>query len=344
MVLASCQRECGDKSRTRTLATVDDTPITEAELQLAIDETLAKDTGNVSPAARRKLLESLVATRAIALVAQKELSAAKLAEIERKVDAYRDDQLAKQYLEKHAPPEPVTDAMVEAYYREHLEELGAHVIRSYELLSTEQESAGAARTALIESFANAERETDWSKVASTLTKSGHAVRYDNGQLPAASVDPQIAGVIEGLKPGETSKPFFVRGLARAGWRCALSCVLAGDQLIGHARAPALDRAVRMQATAVLHADRELHPRRPRMRPQQTSSEVCRTHPRRLLPMRLLSYPRRSSLRGLGLLPILTSSFAEEVVTRLQSKLRTVRTPSSSAERVSSARKNGLQLA
>jgi hypothetical protein len=210
LLIVSCNRGCGaDEPEARTLATVDGTPITEAELQLALEETLGPKASEASSAARRKVLESLVATRAIALVARKELSAVDLAEIERKAESYRDDQLVRQYLDKHAPVPPVSDAMVEAYYREHLDQLGGHAVHSYELIASEHEAKGASRAALITALAKAERETDWRKVASDLTKAGHAVRYESGQLPAANVDQQVATVIEALESGQASKPFFV---------------------------------------------------------------------------------------------------------------------------------------
>ena len=206
----SCQRACGGQSPAVPLATVDGSPITEAQLQLALEETLGREAKSASPAARRKVLESLVATRAIAIVAQKELSAAELAEVEQQAAAYRDDRLVRLYLEKHEPPTPVTDAMVEAYYREHLDQFGGHAVRSYELLASEHEPKGAPRAALIAAFGKAEAEPDWSKLAKSLSAPGAGVRFESGQLPASSLDPEVTKVIEGLEPARASKPFFVR--------------------------------------------------------------------------------------------------------------------------------------
>jgi PPIC-type PPIASE domain len=195
----------------RVLATVDGKPITEADLALALDETVGRDRSQVSEAARRKVLESLVATRAIAIRAEKELAGSDLAEIEKQVEAYRDDQLARLYISQNAPPEPVTDAMIEAYYREHLEQFGAHPVRSYELIASERVLTGQSRAEVIAAFGRADGNADWRALAGEMRKAGHAIRHDSGQLPNSALEQPISAVIDGLQPGQTSKPFFVGG-------------------------------------------------------------------------------------------------------------------------------------
>jgi hypothetical protein len=85
---------CGSKAEgPRTLAKVDGTPITQAELQRALRETFGPKAHSVDVKARREVLESLIATRAMALAAKEALRPGELAEVEREVQAYRDQRL-----------------------------------------------------------------------------------------------------------------------------------------------------------------------------------------------------------------------------------------------------------
>jgi hypothetical protein len=212
LLIAGCQGSCGDKKDgPRVLATVNGTPITEPQLQIALRETLGPDVKNVSETARRKVLESLVATRAMALVAEKHMSESKRAELEREVQAYRDERLIRAYLARHAPVAPITDAQIEAYYREHLADFGAGTLRTYELLAIDQELSGSARADAIAAFAKAERASDWRGTARELTQRGTNVRYESGQLPGNELDKNVVAVINTLAASQASKPFFVDG-------------------------------------------------------------------------------------------------------------------------------------
>lgn len=193
------------------LARVNGRTLTEQDLALGLAITLKGEAERASEASRRKVLDSLVSTRAIAEVAKTKLSASELAEVEEDVRAHRQRLLVQKYLAAHATPAPVTDDMIAAHYAAHPEAFGATTVRSYELLATERPLSGGARAAMIATLGKAAEHADWAAWVTDLRASGHQVGVTRGQLPAAEIDPAFASAAATLGAGQTSPPLLFDG-------------------------------------------------------------------------------------------------------------------------------------
>lgn len=133
-----------------TLATVDDSIITRDQLELTIERTLGDSAPLFASAeVERKILESLVSSRAMALLAERELSPSERAQLDLKAQAYREELLVRHYLEAHATPEPITTEQVADYYNRHPDEFGGGVERSFETISSSQVLEEPQRSELI---------------------------------------------------------------------------------------------------------------------------------------------------------------------------------------------------
>ena len=148
--MVGCAREqpsSQDGAPDRLLASVNESPITQAQLDQSLERTFGSDAREVDSETRRKVLESLVTSRAIALQSERELDAAFKQDLERRVSAYREELLVKRFLAKHAPPQPVSKEQIEAYYRQYPQRFGGYTRRRFELLASEGSLSGREREA-----------------------------------------------------------------------------------------------------------------------------------------------------------------------------------------------------
>lgn len=195
-----------------TLARVNGTPITESELNASIERSFGKH-AQLDAARRRGVLESLVLSRAIALAREKELDASGKAEIERKVAAYREEVLVRDYLAEHVPPERVSIPQAEAFYREHPERFGAGQVSRYELIATERELAPQERDAVLRALADAGEHEDWNKWITQLRVSRLPLALSTGRGNERVLHEQLRRLIAGLGVGQRSSVTFIEGRA-----------------------------------------------------------------------------------------------------------------------------------
>jgi len=192
------------------LATVNGSPITQYELDQVIDTTFGKENASKLDAdGRRKVLESLAASRAIALKSEPLLTAEERAELEKKTKAYREQLLVKKYISKTVTPEPVTQEMVKTYYNEHPEKFGAETIRSYEMLSTSRNLSMDQRNSLLKILVNPGTKPDWKTWAKEIEKKGLPVFYKDGRVVEKLLDPKLNAMMKNLKKGDSSPVSFI---------------------------------------------------------------------------------------------------------------------------------------
>lgn len=189
-VLAGCEGDDRQALRdipvepSATLATVDGTPITRAQLELTIERTLGDSAPLfASEGVERKILESLVSSRAMARLAERELDAAERAQLDLKTQAYREELLVRHYLEAHADPEPVSIAMVSDYYQRHLDEFGGGVVRSFEVIASTRPLDERERTELIALLSSVEAQSkDWEALVAKWRAGGSPLEYRHNRL------------------------------------------------------------------------------------------------------------------------------------------------------------------
>ena len=202
-----------------TLVTVDKTPITRAQLELTIERTLGESAPlYANEEVERKILESLVSSRAMALLAERELDASEREQLDLKAQAYREELLVRNYLEKHANPEPVTNEQVADYYNRHQDEFGGGVEKSFEIIASDQDLEPAQRTELITLLSGPQVQgKDWQKLVADWRQGGKpAEPFKAGTARAAAAQPG--------------------GTHRRGQHCAAVCGWSVAAGAGHGRA------------------------------------------------------------------------------------------------------------
>ncbi len=216
---------CGDKPAEKAkpvvlegenivLARVNGSAITKYDLEQTIRKTLGRrSAGMLDESGRQKVLESLVASRAIAQVQELDLSPKDKAAIEKKVQAYRDELLVMRYLAKHAPPQPVTQEMVREYYESHPERFGGKTIRSYEMIASKRSLKAEERDALIKILSKPGEKKDWKKWIKKLQKQGYPVAFRRGEVSEKILHQKLRELMRPLKKGEASQLTFVKGMA-----------------------------------------------------------------------------------------------------------------------------------
>lgn len=196
------------------LAKVNDKAITRFDLEHTMDKTLGKfATSRVERRARSKVLDSMIQSRALAGLADAELEPQERLLIEKEVAAFREGLLVKQYLAKHAPPEPVTGEMKRRYYEEHPERFGAVKTKAYELLGSKRALSGQERVDVMSKLGAASDEGDWKEAAAELSGAGLPVFFAKGDLNEATLHPKLRELMSSLKVGKKSTLTFVQGRA-----------------------------------------------------------------------------------------------------------------------------------
>jgi hypothetical protein len=148
------------------IAMVGGTAITEQALDQAM-ERFFSSSGEIRDRQRveQQVLKSLISSRAIALLSERELDNHDRQDLALKVAAYREELLVKRYLQQHATPQPVTSEMVETYYQEHQQEFGGGTNNSFELIQTTRKLTEEERSRLIKLLGGLSQEADWESWA-----------------------------------------------------------------------------------------------------------------------------------------------------------------------------------
>ncbi len=200
--IASLQSEPTDVN---ILAKVNDTPITKSELALTIKKTLGdKASQYLNQDVEKKILDSLVGARAMALMYEKEMADEEKQEIETLVAIYREELLVKRYVSHHATPEPVTQQMVQAYYEKNLESFGGEVVKNFEYITTTKKVEGPEKTALEEKLAALKQEKDWQAVTAKLKDQGYPVKYKTAEMKPELLEFPLQKLVKETSKGETS--------------------------------------------------------------------------------------------------------------------------------------------
>lgn len=213
--LAACQR---DKERVLlpkddvVLAKVGGKPISQYDVDQLASRTLGKLGGEaVRQTAQSKLLEGLVQSRAIAAAAEKELTPLEKLSLDREVAGYREQLLVRGYVERHAPPAPVSQEMIADYYRNHPERFGGKTRRLCEVVGATRDLSPDERNTLMKALRDGQRETDWKAWVEVLTKKQLPVSLtstaDDDQLLVA----RLGELIRSLKPGAPSQVVLISG-------------------------------------------------------------------------------------------------------------------------------------
>lgn len=213
LLMPACKKEDQQKkasSEPKILAEVNGSIITADDLDLYIESSVGRETSDkMDGTARKKALEGLVLSRIMAQSMEKKLDAKEKTALERKVAAYREQQLVKKYIMDEIPPSPVTKEMIEEYYRGNPEKFGAMNLRKYEILGSEISSMGNDKSSVLDSLTALSKEQDWKKAAASQQGKTLKLNYADGWSNSAGIDPNIANLVSSLESGKASGVTFI---------------------------------------------------------------------------------------------------------------------------------------
>lgn len=196
------------------LARVNGKPVTKYDLDASMKSGfVASIQGTPSKEMRKKLLESLVNAKLLALVQEKNLTRKQAAELEKIVDAYREKLLAQMYLNKSELLKPVTREMLTEYYNAHPEEFGASKLAKYELITTKRSLALSERKGVLDKLATVSGEADWRQWVLANNGDTFPVAYRRGTSAADSLKGKLKDIVVKLDEGDVSGVTIIDGRA-----------------------------------------------------------------------------------------------------------------------------------
>lgn len=208
-VSACSQKDSADVSTSPVMATVNGESITEADVDFMLERMLSNQSmAQVDEALRKKVLESLIASRAMKLQMQAQMTADESAALARTVKSYEEELYVKEYLSAHVTPEPVSVEMVQAYYEAHPEEFGAESVRDFQLLALRDAKDEKKRDQLLEAVAAVKSTTDWRSKSKELQQK-YFLQFQEGRSKAGLLNPNLDAAISKLKANETSDLIYL---------------------------------------------------------------------------------------------------------------------------------------
>jgi hypothetical protein len=225
-----------------TLVKVNGEPITHAQFEIVAQTLLGGQPVRTLPeAARKKLLEGMVASKALSQKALQSLDQKTLLDIEYKVANRREQLLLNEYLKLKAKqntksnakpsansdatnpssnsdskPSALSESLVAEYYESHLAEFGGGSDRRYQTIMSEKNVSGDMRNTLIESLGQAKAEDDWQAYSNTLVLQNLPVTFRSGVLNSQALDKSLLGkklsaAISTTPVGSSSAVVFANG-------------------------------------------------------------------------------------------------------------------------------------
>lgn len=194
------------------VARVNGTPITEFEVEQVAKRSLgALAVESVQRAARDRLLESAIQSRAIALAAERELTADERFSLDKEAAIYREQLLVRHYIDRHHPPEPVTAQMVAEYYQSHPQRFGGGVENQYELVGASRTPSPDERGKFVTKLRDPGARADWKAWAKDISAGGLPAVYSTGLVSDSVLHPKLRELLAGLESNKPSAVVFVDG-------------------------------------------------------------------------------------------------------------------------------------
>ncbi|KAF0810010.1 hypothetical protein A167_01311 [Alcanivorax sp. S71-1-4] len=202
LLLAGCSEPAPEHE---VLATVNGAPVYDYELSLARERTLGEQGMLLADASTdRKVLESLVAGRAMALLAEQDMSEQERTALAHQVAAWREEQLVKRYLSEHVVPVPVPQHSVNEYYQRHPELFGGGTRYRYEQLSVATGQDTALRDKAVRWLGQTVGQNDWQALANTGRAEGLPVNFRQGTAAESLGSETLRARLKAMQPGEVS--------------------------------------------------------------------------------------------------------------------------------------------
>ena len=186
------------------LATVNDQPITQYEVTRLLEKTLGDRASFIGNEVKHKALQSLVASRAITLLAEKEFEPQTIAEVEKQVAAYREEIYVQHYLQENASIQPVSRKMITEYYERNKAQFGEVRVKKFEMVKSVGKLTAESRSQLMEKLDGLNSATNWQQAAKSLRDEGFNVGYQQAEANLSLLDQRIKQLVDQTSMNEAS--------------------------------------------------------------------------------------------------------------------------------------------
>jgi hypothetical protein len=184
--------------------------ITRAEVeQMALEMFGEYQASAMDDASRAKLLDSMVSTLALAQKSLAELSDEERVRIENKTRRYRENLLVSEYVRRNATRQPVTESMIQDYYKRNPQRFGAAQIPRYQLLTTRQPLALDQRNAFLKKYAELKSAPSLQAMHQGFQQSGFDTLYQTGVAEPGLLSVRLQQIINAETPGKLSDLHYV---------------------------------------------------------------------------------------------------------------------------------------
>lgn len=203
------QEQSIQRDQSPVVAQVNDETITQADVDFMLERMLkGQALVQADDALRQKILDSLIASRAMKIQVESSLAAEEKESIIRSVKAYEEELYVKQYLSDHVVPEPVTVEMVQAYYDKHPEEFGGEAVRDFQMLVLNNAKDQQARDKFLVAVPEIKATKDWMATKKQWAQL-YGVQYQEGRARPGLLDASLDQAISSLAAAQTSDLVYI---------------------------------------------------------------------------------------------------------------------------------------
>jgi hypothetical protein len=201
------------EDQSEVLAKVNGEPITQDDIDFMIQRTFSgSEQLFFNEEMQGKVLESLIASKAMQQKMRATLSEDRLADIKSRTMAFEEELYVKEYLTEFATPEPVSSKMVQDYYQQYPEEFGGGDSIAFEMLATTTKPSADQRDAILAQARVIKDSADWSAFANDNEL---GLVYKNVVLQSGLLAPELERAVKNTKVGETSDMVLIKGVPHA---------------------------------------------------------------------------------------------------------------------------------
>lgn len=184
--------------------------ITREEVeQMALEMFGEYQASAMDDATRAKLLDSMVATLALAQKSLAELSDDERVRIDNMTRRYRENLLVSEYVRRNVDRKPVTESMIQDYYDRNPKQFGAGTAAKYQLLSTRQPLALDQRNAFLRKYGELKSAPSLQAMHQGFQQSGFDTLYQTGVAEKGLLSVRLQQLIASQVPGERSDLHYV---------------------------------------------------------------------------------------------------------------------------------------
>ncbi|MCP4322439.1 MAG: hypothetical protein GY951_12710 [Psychromonas sp.] len=192
-----------------TLASVNNSAITEYQLDSAINRTLGDSAALYGDQKfQQKMLQSLIVSRSMSLLAEKQLDEQALMSLDEKVRSYREELLVKNYLQSNTQVEPVSVEQIKAYYDKYPAQFGAETVKEFELIASTGKLSSADKVQLLKKLESANSKKDWQAWSNSLSTESSLVSYKKAKTKLSILSAPIQKLLKDTAVGETSEVHY----------------------------------------------------------------------------------------------------------------------------------------